>query len=98
MSSKTVTAEVQLLQNVLIRLDKLTKDIETIKEKLFEMEPEYGSDAWWEWSDKKGMEDYKKGDYFELRDEADVKDFFKHIDDEQYVYNTFHAKSKKTAK
>lgn len=53
-SPKTIGAIVQ-------QLAKLTKEVKAIKTKLFSGEPPYGSDAWWELSDKKAIEEIKAG-------------------------------------
>lgn len=55
---------------ILTILNKIQKDvaeakfdIAMVKEKLTDLEPVYGSDEWWEWSDRKGLEDLKQGRY-----------------------------------
>lgn len=58
---QTITVPTKTFEKILSRLDQLTQEVEIIKSKLFEKEPPYGSDAWWEWSDKKAMEDIKAG-------------------------------------
>lgn len=58
---QTVTVPAKTFEKILSRLDQLTQEVRTIKSKLFEEEPPYGSDAWWEWSDKKAKEDIKAG-------------------------------------
>lgn len=58
--NQTVTISSKTIEQILARLDRLTKEVRTIKAKLFE-EPPYGSDAWWKWSDKKALEDIKTG-------------------------------------
>ena len=59
--AQTVTVPAKTFQEILSRLDKLTRDVHAIKARLFENEPPYGSDEWWEWSDKKALEDIKAG-------------------------------------
>lgn len=58
---QTVTVDAKTFEKILSRLDQLTQEVRTIKSKLFEEEPPYGSDAWWEWSDNKAKEDIKAG-------------------------------------
>ena len=58
---QTITVPVKTFEKILSRLDHLTKEIETIKTKLFEGEPTYGSDEWWEWSEKRADEDIRTG-------------------------------------
>ena len=40
-----------------------------------EGEPEYGTDAWWEWSDAKAMEDIKHGRYTTLKTKDELQTF-----------------------
>ncbi len=40
-----------------------------------EGEPEYGTAAWWEWSDTKAMEDIKHGRYTTLKTEEELQTF-----------------------
>lgn len=57
---QTITVPVKTFEKILSRLNQLTQTVETISEKL-EGAPAYGSDEWWEWSEKKADEDIKAG-------------------------------------
>lgn len=57
---QTVTVPAETFEKILSRLDHLSRVVEVINEKL-EGAPPYGSDEWWEWSDKKAKEDIKAG-------------------------------------
>lgn len=59
--AQTMTVPVKTFEEVLSRLDTLARDVAAIKVRLFEQEPLYGSKEWWEWSDKKAIEDIKTG-------------------------------------
>lgn len=59
--SQTITISTKKFEEILSRLDQLTREVRAIKVKLFESEPAYGSDEWWEWSEKKANEDIKAG-------------------------------------
>lgn len=62
--TQTTTVNTKTIQLLRTRVDKLTRELEAIKKKLFEItnkEPPYGSDEWWEWSDKKALEEIKAG-------------------------------------
>jgi len=59
--NQTITISSKTIDEILTRLDKLGRDIRAIKVKLFEREPLYGSDEWWEWSEKKADEDIDSG-------------------------------------
>lgn len=41
-----------------------------------EGEPEYGTDAWWEWSDKRAMEDIQAGRTVRIASKKELKEFF----------------------
>ena len=44
-----------------------------------EGEPEYGTDAWWEWAIKQGEEDIKAGRVTKLQSKEDIKQFFDNL-------------------
>ena len=58
---QTVTVPTETFEKIISKLDQLAKDVQAIKSSLHEQEPPYGSDEWWEWSDKKAKEDIKMG-------------------------------------
>ena len=88
--SNTVTLSQSAYKNLLARMNKLEKMIATLLER-FEQEPLYGSEAWWDWSNKKGKQDIEKGDYYELRNKKDIDNFFKNIESGQ-TNEQFHHK------
>lgn len=59
--AQAITVRRKTLDEIISRLDRLTDEVRAIKAKLFEEEPPYGSDEWWEWSDRKAAEDIKAG-------------------------------------
>lgn len=59
--SQAVMVSPKTIQEILVHLHTLTKEVKEIKAKLFEKEPLYGSDEWWEWSERKADEDIKAG-------------------------------------
>jgi len=73
--NKTLTVSSKTIDEILVRLDLLTKEVKAIKAKLIEEEPPYGSDEWWEWSDKKAMEDIKAGRYTTVHDKKELQQF-----------------------
>lgn len=75
--NNVITVDAKTIGTILSRLDKLARDMEVIKERLLQEEPEYGSDAWWEWSDKKALEDIRAGKYTEI---STVKELQIHLD------------------
>ena len=42
-------------------LTNIQKDLKEVKKRLEELEPVYGSKAWWKYSDTKALSDYKRG-------------------------------------
>ena len=58
--SQTITVPTKTIEEILTRLDRLTREIKAIKTKLFEEEPPYGSDEWWEKEIEEGLEEVKK--------------------------------------
>ncbi len=59
--NQTIAISSKTTEEILDRLDKLTKEVKTIKTKLFGEEPPYGSAEWWDWSDKKALGEIKAG-------------------------------------
>lgn len=76
---QTITVPAKTFEKIVSRLDDLTQEVKTIKAKLFEEEPPYGSDEWWEWSDKKAMEEIKQGKGIVLHNKKGLKEFFKNL-------------------
>lgn len=76
---QTMIVPTKTFEKILSRLDLLTQEITDIKTRLFEKEPPYGSDEWWEWSDKKAMEEIKQGKGTVLHNKKELKEFFKNL-------------------
>ena len=49
------------INEIFTRLDELTSAVKKISLRLLAEEPPYGSDEWWDKSDKKAMEEIKAG-------------------------------------
>lgn len=58
--TQVVTVDTKIIRNILSTLDELKREVSRLSEKLEEAPP-YGSSEWWEWSDKKAIEDIKNG-------------------------------------
>lgn len=58
---QTINIPAETFEKLISRLDDLTREVKSIKAKLFDKEPPYGSKEWWEWSDKKAIEEIKAG-------------------------------------
>ena len=56
-------------------LSQIQKDLADVKKKIEDLEPIYGSDAWWKWSDKKAMDDIKAGRYTTVRSKKELSKF-----------------------
>lgn len=59
--SQTVTIPAKTIDEIFSRLDELTKVVKKISVKLLNEEPAYGSNEWWEWSDKKALDEIRAG-------------------------------------
>lgn len=77
--NQTVTVPTKTFEKILSRLDLLTQEVADIKTRLFKKEPTYGSDEWWEWSDKKAMEEIKQGKGITLHNKKELKEFFRNL-------------------
>ena len=69
-------------QNLLNRvktLEHIVRDlVGQLKDKL-DLEPPYGSDAWWEWSSKKGEENIRAGRSTRITSKKELKTFFESL-------------------
>ena len=71
---QTVTVPTKTFEKIVSKLDQLTAQVEAINDKL-EGAPLYGSDEWWEWSDKKAKEDIKAGRYTALHNKKELQEY-----------------------
>ncbi len=77
--NQTVTVPAKTIDEIFSRLDELTKTVKKIAAKLSEKEPPYGSDEWWEWSDKKALEEIKAGKGTKIHNKKELNAFFKNL-------------------
>lgn len=77
--NQTITVSPKTIEAILDQLDTLTKEVKMIKAKLFQEEPSYGSDAWWEWSDKQAIEEIKAGKGIKINNKKELAGFFKNL-------------------
>lgn len=78
---QTVTVPAKTFEKMLSRLDQLAVQVEAIKKKL-EGAPIYGSDAWWERSNKKALESIKKGKGTVVNNKKELDVFFQNLANE----------------
>ncbi len=64
--AQTITVPAKTFEEILSRLDRLTRDVRAIKARVYQQEPPYGSEEWWEWSEKRADEDIKAGRVFKF--------------------------------
>lgn len=71
MNGKVVTIE-DVLGEVLF----LEKTVSSLKNKILNMMPfKYGSNVWWEQETAKSLEDYKNGNYIEVKNKNELSAF-----------------------
>lgn len=72
---------VQISQSKFDELNKRVNRLEQLVNKLLELkdEPPYGSDEWWEWSDKNALEAIKKGDSIEFGSAREMVSYLKKL-------------------
>ncbi|OGG03246.1 hypothetical protein A2W14_07020 [Candidatus Gottesmanbacteria bacterium RBG_16_37_8] len=54
-------------------LTKIRKDLTEVKKKLEDLEPVYGSNIWWDWSDHRAIKDYQEGNYKKVSSKNKLK-------------------------
>ena len=69
--TQVVAIDTGTVKNILSTLRELKEQLVRLNERL-EGEPPYGSDAWWQWSDKKAKEDIKAGRYTKIRGKKEL--------------------------
>lgn len=77
--AQTITVPAKTFQEILSRLDQLTREVRAIKAKLYSKEPPFGSDEWWEWSDRKALESIRKGKGITIHNKKELDAFFKSL-------------------
>ena len=56
---------------------QLVTRLERIEKMLFSLvEPPKGTEAWWRWSDQKGLADIEAGSYVHIQNEKELKELF----------------------
>lgn len=71
---QTVTVDAKTFEKILSKLDHLSRAVEAINEKL-EGALLYGSNEWWEWSNKKAQEDIRNGRYTALHNKKELQKY-----------------------
>lgn len=69
--TQVVAIDTITVKNILFTLRELKEQLARLNERL-ESEPPYGSDAWWQWSDRKAKEDIKAGRYTKIHNKKDL--------------------------
>lgn len=59
--NQAITVTPKTIEAIVKQLMVLTKEVKAIKTRLFEEEPPYGSNAWWEKEIKEAENEFKKG-------------------------------------
>jgi flagellar biosynthesis component FlhA len=66
--AQTISIDTKVMQRLINDIETLQKEMAEIKAGLLNREPAYGSDSWWEWSEKKAKQDIKAGRYTVVHD------------------------------
>ena len=77
--NQAITVSSKTIEDILAHLNALTKEVKEIKAKLFQKEPLYGSDEWWEWSDKEALKEIKAGKGTKIHNKKELNAFFKNL-------------------
>lgn len=69
-------------ENLLTRLSQLEDMMRSLLVAVREavtIEPKHGSEAWWEWAHRQGMNAKSRGEVIRLETQQDLDDFFKKL-------------------
>lgn len=73
--SQTVVLPASQVNKILRTLLDLKRDVAVLTEKVENLEPIYGSDEWWEWSDTKALESIRKGEGTTVHNQKELQTF-----------------------
>lgn len=71
--SQVISLPEYKLSHILKTLANLKKEIVRLKQRVDNLEPVYGSKQWWEWSDKKALEDIKGGRVKKIHNQKELQ-------------------------
>lgn len=72
--TQVIAVDTKIANDLLSLLRELKEQVVRLNEKL-ELEPIYGSNEWWNWSDKKAKEDIKAGRYITLHSAKEAQEY-----------------------
>lgn len=77
--NNTVSFHTTKLDKILKVLGELKQDVISLREKFESIEPLYGSQEWWERSDKQALKSIKEGKGIVIRNKKEIDKFFKNL-------------------
>ncbi len=77
--AQTMTVSTESFKKIISRLDQLTREVQTIKTRLFDNKPSYGSSEWWEWSDRKALKSIREGKGIKIHNKKELDEFFQSL-------------------
>ena len=72
--TQVISIDNKIAKDLLSLLRELKQQVASLNEKL-EGAPPYGSNEWWEWSNKKAQEDIKNGRYSTLHNKKELQEY-----------------------
>lgn len=76
--AQTVVIDNKTINTILSTLRDIKKEVVRLSEKLKEAPP-YGSEEWWEWSDKRALNSIKGGRGTTITSKKELNNFFKSL-------------------
>ena len=67
------------MNKILEALVKLQRDVDEVKKKVNDIEPAYGSKAWWEHSDNRALKSIKAGKGIKIKNKSELNRFFESL-------------------
>lgn len=77
--SNTIAISATKLDKILKILTDIKQEVAALTEKVEDLEPLYGSDEWWEWSDKKALKSIREGKGIKIRNHKELDNFFRSL-------------------
>ncbi len=77
--NQTVSIPETTVNRIIETLLEVKQEVKRLVEKMESLEPSYGSDEWWEWSDKKALRSIREGKGIVIRNKQQLDTFFKSL-------------------
>lgn len=76
--AQTISLDVKIVKDLVITLRELKEEVARLRDKV-DLEPAYGSEQWWAWSNAKALKEVKEGKGTVIHNKKELKEFFQSL-------------------